>query len=105
MRSTITPMCFGRSVAVANRGSRGSSGWPIIVQSRSNRCCRRREHDPLPLERPKCAARPARVLELTALADDALPAVERGRVFHDAEGRLVERGVDPLAFTDRVAVA
>src|SRR5262249_24952653 len=59
---------------------------------------------PLFVERSKGAARPARVLELAALADDALPAVERGRVFQDAERRLVERGVDPLAFTGRVAV-
>src|SRR5262249_20735080 len=47
---------------------------------------------------------PARVLELAALADDALATVERGRVFQNAEGRLVERGVDPLALTGRVAV-
>jgi len=45
------------------------------------------------------------VLELTALADDVLAAVERGRVLHDAKRRFVERGVDPLAFAGRVAVA
>jgi hypothetical protein len=45
------------------------------------------------------------VLKPAALAHDALPAVERRRVLHDAEGRLVERRVDPLPLAGRVAVA
>src|SRR5439155_11593159 len=61
--------------------------------------------DPLPVLRLERAAGPARVLQAAALADDALPAVERGREFHDAKGRLVERRIDPLPLAGRVAVA
>ena len=66
---------------------------------------RRREHDPLSVLRREGTARPARVLETAALADDLLPAVERGRVLHHAKRRLVERGVDPLPLTGRIAMA
>src|SRR6266446_6671015 len=66
---------------------------------------RRREDDPSPVLRLKSTTWPARVLKPAALADDALPAVERRRVLHDAEGRLVERRVDPLPLASRVAVA
>src|SRR5687767_10662560 len=65
----------------------------------------RGEHDPAPVERLVGAAGPARMLERTTLADHALPAEERGRVFEDAEGRFVESGVDPLALAGRVAMA
>src|SRR2546428_8343541 len=66
---------------------------------------RRREDDPSPVLRLKSTTWPARVLKPAALAHDALPAVERRRVLHDAEGRLVERRVDPLPVAGRVAMA
>ena len=65
----------------------------------------RGEHDEASVLRLERAARPARMLQTAALAHHALAAVERRGVFHDAERRLVERGVDPLALTGRVAVA
>src|SRR5262249_26327558 len=48
--------------------------------------------------------RPAGVLQAPPLAHDALPSVERRCELEDAEGRLVERGVDPLPLAGRVAV-
>src|SRR5436309_6100956 len=66
---------------------------------------RRREDDPSPVLRLKRTPWPARVLKPAALAHDALPAVERRRVLHDAKGRLVERRVDPLPLAGRAAVA
>src|SRR5436309_1166957 len=39
IRSRTTGMCCGRSAAEAKRGSRGSSGCPIMTQRRSKRCC------------------------------------------------------------------
>src|SRR4030095_4895902 len=68
-RPRMTSMCFGRSRALANRGVRGSH----------------REDAPVPVEGLIGAARPSCVLEIPPLADHALPAVERGRVLHDAE--------------------
>src|SRR5207237_8508660 len=64
----------------------------------------RREHDEAMVLRLEGAARPAGVLQAASLAHHALPAVERRRELHDAERRLVERGVDPLPFPGGGAV-
>src|SRR5215831_17480424 len=62
------------------------------------------EHDVVAVPRAEGAARPSRVLDAASLAHHALAPVVRGRVLEDAEGRLVEGGIDPLPFPGGVTM-
>src|SRR5262249_44727891 len=63
------------------------------------------EYDPTTVLGLACPTRPGHVLQPTTLADYPLPAIQGDSVFQNAEGRLIQRRINPLPFARGVTAS